>query len=160
VDDVGTTSDQRLESPLVQLPPDGFPISLKFWNYQHLEDKSSGCWDGTIVEISTDDGANWSYLQSAVMLTDPYDGPVTGLNELEGWCGDPQDWLESVVNLDDYAGETVRFRFRIGTDSSVDRPGWDIDDVVVQSCGGSVATLPFADGFDNGSTTAWTDTIP
>jgi subtilisin family serine protease len=161
VDDVETWSDQRLVSPSVQLPPDGFPISLKFWNYQHLEDKSSGCWDGAIVEISTDDGANWTHLPSAVMLTDPYDGPVTGLNELEGWCGDPQDWLESVVNLDDYAGEAVRFRFRIGTDSSLGRPGWDIDDVVVQSCReDSGEALPFLDGFETGDTTSWTETLP
>ncbi|MFZ2488168.1 MAG: hypothetical protein WAZ19_08585, partial [Anaerolineae bacterium] len=32
------------------------------------------------------------------------------------------------------AGQTVQFRFRIGSDSSVSDTGWDVDDVMVQSC--------------------------
>jgi hypothetical protein len=68
------------------------------------------------------------------MQTDPYDGPVSGLGGLEGWCGDPQDWLRSVVDLDAYAGQSARFRFRLGTDGSVSREGWYVDDVHVQSC--------------------------
>ncbi|HNS04071.1 MAG TPA: hypothetical protein PKM78_17005, partial [Anaerolineae bacterium] len=33
-----------------------------------------------------------------------------------------------------YAGQTVQFRWRIGTDNGVGRTGWDVDDVSVQSC--------------------------
>jgi hypothetical protein len=131
--DVPTTSDQRLVSPEVVLPSET-PLTLQFWNHQTMEDKSGGCWDGGILEISTDGGSNWIYLPTTLMQTDPYDGPVTGLSGLDGWCGDPQDWLKSVVELDGYAGQTVRFRFRIGTDSSVGREGWYIDDVYVQTC--------------------------
>jgi hypothetical protein len=131
--DVNTSTDQRLESPDVVLPTQS-PVTLQFWNWQEMEDRSSGCWDGGILEISTDGGANWTYLPTDVMQSDPYDGPVTGLDGLEGWCGDPQDWVRSVVDLDAYAGQTARFRFRLGTDSSVGREGWYIDDVYVQSC--------------------------
>jgi hypothetical protein len=131
--DVDTYTDQRLESPEVVLPTQS-PVTLQFWNWQEMEDKSSGCWDGGILEISTDGGTNWSYLPTDVMQSDPYDGPVTGLDELDGWCGDPQDWLRSVVDLDAYAGQTARFRFRLGTDGSVGREGWYIDDFYVQSC--------------------------
>ena len=76
-----------------------------------------------------------------------------------GWCGAPQPWLKSVVDLDDYAGETVRFRFRLGTDIAVGEPGWDIDDVTVASC---VPAEPpfFADGFEDGNTEAWSHTEP
>jgi hypothetical protein len=28
----------------------------------------------------------------------------------------------------------VQFRWRLGTDVSISQPGWDLDDVVVQSC--------------------------
>ena len=53
----------------------------------------------------------------------------------DAWCGDPQPYLNSIVDVSAYAGQTVQFRFRLGTDSSVGRPdGWNIDDVVVQSC--------------------------
>jgi hypothetical protein len=131
---VDTTTDQRLVSPEMTLPTEA-PVTMQFWNWQTMESQGGGsCWDGGILEISTNGGTNWTYLPTAVMETDPYDGPVTGLGGLEGWCGDPQDWLRSVVDLDAYAGQTVRFRFRIGTDSSVGREGWYVDDVHVQSC--------------------------
>ena len=77
-----------------------------------------------VVEITTDAGANWIRLESE-LLTDPYDGPVSGAfqNPLAGdnaWCGDPQEWLNSVVDIDAFAGETVQIRFRLATDISVE----------------------------------------
>ena len=132
-DGVGTTTDQRLVSPELVLPTE-IPVTMQFWNWQSMEPSGGGCYDGGILESSTDNGATWTYLPTTVMQTDPYDGPVSGLGGLEGWCGDPQDWLRSVVDLDAYAGQTVRFRFRLGTDVSVSREGWYVDDVVVQSC--------------------------
>ncbi len=72
------------------------------------------------------------------MLTDPYDGPVTGLGRPRRLVrrprrtGDP--WKKAVVDVDAYAGQTAQFRFRLGSDSSVSREGWYVDDVVVQSC--------------------------
>jgi len=100
-----------------------------------------------------------------VMLTDPYDGPVSTsfsnpLAGFDAWCGDPQDWLRSVVNLDAFAGETARFRFRIGTDSSVSREGWYVDDVAVQACVLIDALPIFADGFESGDTSAWSSVMP
>jgi lysyl endopeptidase len=134
-----SVSDQRLVSPPVALPAGQAPLTLQFWNYQHLESRTGGCYDGGILEISTDDGASWSQILNPALLTDPYDGPIATsfsnpLGGLNAWCGDPQDWLNSIVDVDQYAGETVRFRFRLGTDSSVSREGWYIDDVVVRSC--------------------------
>jgi subtilisin family serine protease len=155
--DPPTTSDQRLVSPAVVLPDEGAGLTLQFWNWQEMESSFSGCWDGGVVEISTDGGASWTYLPTSVMLTDPYDGPVTGLASLDGWCGDPQDWLKSVVDLSAYAGQTVQFRFRLGSDTSVSREGWYVDDVVVQAC--VAGGLPFADGFDSGGTDGWSGTI-
>jgi hypothetical protein len=52
----------------------------------------------------------------------------------------------------------VQFRFRLGSDSSVGREGWYIDDVLVQSC--VAGGLPFADGFESGTTAAWSLTMP
>ncbi len=141
-------SDQRLVSPQVALPSGQGPLTLKFWNQQTFEDRTGGCYDGAIVEASTDGGVLWNQLLGPAMLTDPYDGPIsTGysnpLGGKDAWCGDPQDWLNAIVNLDDYAGQNVQFRFRVGTDTSAGREGWYLDDVVVQSCAPAVysATL-------------------
>ena len=38
------------------------------------------------------------------------------------------------MDINAYAGQTVQFRFRLGTDTGVGREGWTIDDVIVQSC--------------------------
>jgi hypothetical protein len=115
-------------------------LTLQFYNYQEIEDSNTNptCYDGGVLEISTDGGATWQRLESE-LLNDPYDfqipagfgNPLGGTN---AWCGDPQDWLNSIVNVDDFAGQTVQFRWRMGTDDIEDHPGWDIDNVRVQSC--------------------------
>jgi len=165
--DVAAISDQVLMTPPIVMPSgsEHTAINVQFWNYQELEDSSDGCYDGGILEITTDGGSTWTYLPSAGMLTDPYDGPIDGgfsnpLIGFDAWCGDPQAWLRSVVDLDAYAGETVQLRFRLGTDSSVSHPGWDIDDVWIQSCVPDTLGEIFADGFEAGNTSAWDDTSP
>ncbi len=162
--DTPSTTDQRLDSPSVTLPAEGFPITLQYWTYQSIEDSTSGCWDAGILEITTDGGSTWDQLLNVTMLTDPYDGTVNGssnpLSGLQGWCGDPEPWVKSIVDLDAYAGQTVAFRFHLGTDGSVGHDGWDIDDVKVQSCTEAPTLDVFADGFESGDTTAWSDTAP
>jgi hypothetical protein len=147
--DLPYASNQQLFSPPFTLPTGQQPLTLKFWNYQSIEKSWLGniCYDGAILEISTDGGATWTQMESQ-LLTDPYDGPIYASfgNPLPGknaWCGDPQDWLNSIVDLNAYAGKTVQFRFSLGTDSSFGVEGWYIDDVVVQSCRpeGYLATL-------------------
>lgn len=140
--DVGNVSDQVLISPAIQLPTDEFPLSLSFWNLVLIEqDGTNGCYDSGILEISTDDGLNFNQIDNSLLLTQPYTGPTAGgfSHPLPGgtqaWCGDPpQEPMVSVVNLNDYAGEEVRFRFRLSSDSSASRDGWFVDDVKVQSC--------------------------
>jgi hypothetical protein len=139
--DVPTLSDQQLVSPAISLPEDQEPLFLEFWNYQEIERNSTDefCFDAAILEISTDDGGSWTKVPSTGLLTDPYHLPVSDnfdnpLAGQEAWCGDPQDWLNSIVALDAYAGQSVRFRFRLATDTSVGREGWYVDDVVVQGC--------------------------
>jgi hypothetical protein len=162
--DVISVSDQRLVSPAVTLPVDAEPLTLQFWNRQYIENSGSGCYDGGIAEVSTNGGSTWTQLLNAVMLTDPYDGTVSTccsnpLQTLNAWCGQPQDWLRAVVDVSAYAGQTVQFRFRLGTDSSVGYEGWTIDDVKVQSCVAGEVPL-FADGFESGDTSAWSSTVP
>ncbi len=133
-----SVSDQRLISPPVTLPADLSDLTLQYWNYQAMEDRAGGCYDGGLLEISTDGGGSWKQMTTG-LLTDPYDGPISAnygnpLGGQNAWCGDPQDWLNSVVELDAYAGQTVQFRFRLGSDESSGREGWYVDDLVVQGC--------------------------
>ncbi len=156
--DPPTWSDQQLVSPLITLPATGLPLTLQFWNWQQMEINGPAyCYDGAILEISTDGGTTWAYLPTALMLTDPYNGPILAYYIVDGWCSDPaQDWLESVVDVGAFAGRTVRFRFRLGSDAGTGREGWYVDDVTVQSCSSRI----FGDWFENGTTSAWSATAP
>jgi choice-of-anchor B domain-containing protein len=145
--DAASPSDQRLASPAVTLPAGQMPVTLQFWNWQEIESEVPaalkaalhvGCRDGAIFEISNDGGASWARLETQ-LLTDPYDGLVSSgsgnpLGGLGAWCGNPQDWLNSVVDVSAWAGQSVRFRFRLGSDDAGAREGWYVDDVRVQSC--------------------------
>ncbi len=160
--DVANITDQQLVSPEVALPAGESPLTLQFWNWQEIESSGAGCFDGAVLEVSNDGGLSWTRLETE-LLTDPYDGVVSDqfgnpLANDNAWCGDPQDWLKSVADLDAFAGQAVRFRFRLGTDSSVSREGWYVDDVEVQSCTDN--SLIFSDGFESGDTSSWTSSVP
>ena len=148
--DPATVSDQRLVSPAIAVPAGAISPTLQFWNRQSFESRSAGgCYDGGIVGVSTNGGTNWTQMPNAALRTDPYNGAVNASsNPLDGsqaWCGDPQEFLNSVVDISTYAGQTVNFRFRLGSDNSVGREGWAIDDVKVQTCnGGPTATATAA----------------
>ena len=97
--------------------------------------------NGAIIEVSTNAGTTWTQIGGSALLTDPYNGLVSTsfsnpLGGSQAWCGNPQAYLNSVVDLTAYAGQTVQFRFRLANDSSLGQPnpGWAIDDVKVAGC--------------------------
>ena len=138
-DNNNSESNQWLMSPAIELPLEQGPLTLQFFNFQDLQDDNQGCRDGGILEISTDGGNKWRPVTDEELLTDPYDGLMGSQyqNPLAGqraWCGDPQDWLNSIVDINQFAGQTIHVRFHLGTDSFGGNSRWTIDDVVVQSC--------------------------
>jgi uncharacterized repeat protein (TIGR01451 family) len=142
-DDPGAVSDQRFVSPSIVLPSGQDPVTLQYWHKRDIEQQdATDCYDGGILEISTNNGGTWTQLDAPDLLTDPYDGivnttfgnPLAGLN---AWCG-VKDWTDSIVDVSIYSGDTVQFRYRLGSDSSVNHDGWYLDDVKVQSCSGGV----------------------
>ncbi|MDA3933651.1 MAG: hypothetical protein PF630_04895 [Gammaproteobacteria bacterium] len=148
--DPPTQSDQFLVSPPITLPPLAqSPITLSYWNFQNIEaNTGSGvdaCWDGGILEVSTDGGLNFTQIPDEQLLTDPYNGTVTaqGAITISGqpaWCADDivppsgDQEVVQVVDLTSFAGETVQFRYRFASDGAVGDEGWYIDDVIVQGC--------------------------
>lgn len=154
--DLATLSDQRLITSAIALPTGQDPITLQFQSDQTIEDDPpDACFDGGIIEVSTDNGANFSPLPATAMLTDPYNGPVDGgfsspIAGQQAWCGDPQAYLRSVVDLSAFAGQSVRLRFRLATDTTVGRApnGWFIDNFSVQSCQVGAGDNVFANGFE------------
>jgi subtilisin family serine protease len=140
--DEADITDQWLISPAVTLPSSQSPLNISFWNYRKFQ--TPGCADGSVLEVSSDGGTTWISLDSQLQ-SDPYEGVIdSSTNPLYGqnaWCGSHTSWLNAVASLDEFAGQAVQFRFRVGTDDSIGYEGWYVDDVTVQSCAPSAALL-------------------
>ena len=72
-------------------------------------------------EVSTDDGATWTKIGTEV------DGISGG--------GDEPVWIELSYDLDAYAGQNVKFRFRYQTDGGVHYAGPFLDDIALVTNG-------------------------
>jgi hypothetical protein len=144
--DVATTSDQRLISPPVVVAADQSAQTLRFRHDVTMEDNfPTGCFDGGFVEVSTNNGSTWAPLAPSTQLEDLYDGPLS--TGEPAWCG-TQAYSTASFDLGAYAGQTVRFRFRVRTDGSVGfvPHGWYVDDVRVEGC--VVTDTHFRNGFE------------
>jgi MYXO-CTERM domain-containing protein len=106
-------------------------------------------WDGGVVEISTDGGANWSDI--TMFCSDPgYGGQIgdpSANNTLRGRQGFvatnmsyPMNDTASTDCGTMFAGQTVQVRFRIGSDDATGAAGWQIDDVAFSG----ITNQPFA----------------
>jgi hypothetical protein len=138
-DNLAVVSDQRLASPAIALPSGQNPVVLKFWHLPNLEPSgTTACYDGGILEVSANSGVTWTQVTNANLLAGAYRGAVSAsfsnpLAGLQAWCG-TTTYTNTIADVSSYAGQTVQFRFRLGTDTSVGNPGWNVDDVTVQSC--------------------------
>lgn len=127
--------DARLVTPAVTL----VPVSrLEFQHSISAETSSAypdSAYDGGIVEISLDDGLNWEQIH-------PSDNYSHAFRHLTG-AGNPtthpfpggtpcysgvRAWESAYFDLSSFAGQTVRFRFRFGSDNGTGLTGWVVDD--------------------------------
>jgi Zn-dependent metalloprotease len=121
----------------VSLPP-GDPAYLHFGHAHDFEYS----YDGGVIEVSVDGGI-W-YDAGYLISENGYNGTLSTLygNPLGGrpaFVGETYGYLSSRLDLSSLAGHDVRFRFRIGTDNSIDNLGWFIDDVRIYTCARSVS---------------------
>jgi PKD repeat protein len=132
VPDDSTVTDTRLwtTAPITV----GVASELTFWHRYAFEGTG---YDGSVLEISTDNGTSWTDL-GAYITANGYNGTISSgySNPLAGrlaWTGDLTTWTEVRVDLSSFAGQDVLIRWRLGSDSSVSDVGWYIDDVQITS---------------------------
>lgn len=109
--------------------------TLSFWHRFNTEDG----WDGGVVEISTNSGGTWTDLGSK-MITGKYNGSMgTGSNNPIGgrsaFTGFAPSFIKTTIDLSSYAGQSIRIRFRFGSDDNTAPAGggWFVDDIVLYS---------------------------
>ena len=123
-------ADQRLVSPAFVLPADSFP----FVYFRTWLDLDNGFNDHATVEISVDDGDQWTTLLHVFQ--------TGGYYEYFGF-------------LQEYAGSEVRIAFRFTSDQSANRPGWYVDLFEIRGLGKQIDFLdPDADIDSDGLTNA------
>jgi len=134
----------------VSLPAGSQPY-LHFKHAFAFEDSDpSGAskYDGGIVEYSTNGGASWADA-GPLFINNGYNGTIynaaDGDNPLKGrqaFTSESNGYMSSRLNLASLAGKSVRFRFRIGTDSGTDAYGWFVDDVRIYTCAAQATSTP------------------
>ena len=145
--DVGGISDHYLTSPALQVAPSGNFVLTFAHRYQFEADAT--LWDGGVIEISTDNGASWNDIGNLIGGADGYDGVITDTSgnplanrmAFSGQNDTYPNFQTVTLNLGaTYAGQTVRIRFRIGTDAAAGAAGWEIDDIAFTG----ITNTPFA----------------
>ena len=106
-------------------------MKLKFWHRYELEDS----YDGGVVEISINSGGTWEDLGSRITengYNDTIDASLEFGNPIKGrdaFTGSQPTYIETVVDLSEFAGSTAQIRFRVGSDGAEGAAGWRVDDV-------------------------------
>jgi hypothetical protein len=106
---------------------------LTFDTYWDIEDN----WDFGFVQVSTDNGANWTSLSNAYTsgVIDPQGHPdiAANLPGLTSWsCYVEADcWVNMSFDLSAYDGQDILIAFRFMTDWGFTYEGWYVDNVFV-----------------------------
>jgi Zn-dependent metalloprotease len=118
-----------------------------YLHFAHAYGFESGSYDGGVLEYSTNGGTTWTDAGS-LFDYNSYTGTIGSCcgNPLAGRSGfvnDSHGYISSRLNLNSLAGQSVRFRWRMGLDNSFYNWGWWLDDVRLYTCS-PAATSPSA----------------
>ncbi len=132
----GNSAHARLDTRALFVPPRA-RLTFQYWIDSELDTRGiypSNCWDGAIVEVSTDQGKTFTTLT-----------PVGGYPyTVSGWSDSPWPdgthcfagtggWQTATFDLAALAGRWVIVQFHFGSDSNTPKEGWYVDDVAVTS---------------------------
>lgn len=137
--DFKNAMNELLTSPLVVLPsdPGTYPLTLEFQSFRNFP-VNQGCRDGGNLQISINGGA-YADVPEAQIFVDPYNGTIASAtnpnNGQRAWCGGGNAYVQTRVDLTPYAGNSVRVRFRFGSDGGQGNDGWHVDDIRMTQCG-------------------------
>ena len=134
----------RLQSPVINIPG-GITgeMEMAFEHYVATEPN----WDGANIKYKIDDGI-WTLLPGTAFSVNGYVGAINGGSNDNPMAGElaftgtdegsvSGSWGTSLLNLTSIGldpGESIQFRFEMGTDGCNGRVGWYIDDISIFSC--------------------------
>ena len=127
-------------SNFVTLPGAATPAYLYFNHFFDFEVNNTGlsAYDGGVLEYSLN-GSTWVDASGLSKAGQDYTLPIsaTSGNPLGGrqaFAGTSHGAVTSRYNLSSLAGQSVKFRWRTGTDTGTQLTGWLVDDVRIYTC--------------------------
>lgn len=126
---VGSAQDQTLQT-FEALPVIGERPALRFWTKYDTEAR----WDAGIVEVSRD-GTNWETVEDK-FLRGGYRGRIdeNGSEQLQGttaFWGNNERFEEMIIDLSEFAGQEIFFRFRFVSDDAESGRAWWVDNIEI-----------------------------
>lgn len=131
--DIGHISDSYIETPELEVSADE-DLVLTMVHRHRFEFDETTLWDAGVIEIKRNTDLSWTDVVDFDPSI-PYDGPVSNLadnplSDRDAFVAENPSWPDTdivVVDLgDQFAGDTVKLRFRIGTDQAASDFGWEI----------------------------------
>ncbi|MDH4036011.1 MAG: S8 family serine peptidase [Candidatus Krumholzibacteria bacterium] len=123
------SSNATLDLPAITIAADRPYAVFSFWHWYNMENT----WDGGNVKVSTDGGATFQIVTPAR----GYDGVArsgnAGIPNEPCFTNIKEFWQEDVFDLSAFAGQQVILRLHFGSDGSVQRSGWYVDDMRLRS---------------------------
>ncbi|MFT5481342.1 MAG: extracellular elastinolytic metalloproteinase, partial [Bacteroidia bacterium] len=140
--DPNAESDQNLQKEF-DLTEIAKPY-LVFNHFYNTEER----WDGGVVEIRIN--GSWIDLGSK-MIQNGYNqaieqNPASRISGRNAFTGNSVDFITTVVDLTQYAGNVANIRFRMVSDALQDAEGWYVDDVALWNGFGSLTNVASVEG--------------
>ena len=130
--DNGTTGNANIDLAMEVTISDSTVLS--FFHQFDTEEN----YDGGVLEISVDGGDSWVDLGSQ-MTQGGYNDNVLGSRD--GWSGNSDGWIQTIVDLSTYEGQSAIIRFQMICDFSVAGVGWWIDDITLEKLGSFIPNV-------------------
>ncbi|MGH2698808.1 MAG: hypothetical protein ACRDJL_06365 [Actinomycetota bacterium] len=160
--DQAATADYSIAMTSSVALPAASNAYLRFDHAFGFEDDAGGAYDGGVLEYSTNNGTSWHDAGSLSSvngytgtISNAFDNPLGGRS---GFVRESNGYISSRFALGSLGGQSVRFRFRIGTDFAVDDYGWFVDDVNIYTCATEDDTEPPETSITSGPSGEVTDT--
>jgi Zn-dependent metalloprotease len=135
----GRDADARTDMTMTMSSGVTLPSNSSLWFAHKFDFEYSGGirWDGGLLEYSANGGA-WTAANSLWAEGQGYVGALDAGNplgnQIPAFAGSSAGRVSTRYNLASLAGQSVRFRWRVGSDDYVGSPGWFVDDIQIYSC--------------------------
>jgi hypothetical protein len=143
--DSNAAADQFLTSPILNVASAG-SFSFTFSHRYSFEFADATLFDGGVIEISNNGGASWTDIGASAspgysgVLTSGGGNPLSSRSAYAGISPGYPGFGTVTLNLGTaFQGQSVRVRFRIGSDGAAGAPGWEIDNLTFNN----ITNLPF-----------------